>query len=563
VTIEGGRMSWRFRRGEVIQTTASTPSLRNRIPRRAPSIAFALYAAISIILILFVFGRSRWFFGDEFDFLAQRNGGNLGDLFQSHGEHWTTLPLIEYRVLWNVFGLRTYLPYQVVVAVAHVTTAFLLRVVMRRAGVRSWTATVVAASFLLFAPGQENILWAFQITFVGAVMFGLIQLILSDHDGPLDRRDFVGLAAGLASLMFSGVALPMVAAVGIATLARRGVKAATFHVAPLAAVYAVWFFVTDPGGIDNPYDRSATVREVARFVWSGVRGAFVAVGGFGVIGIILAVALVVGGAIVWFSDRERARLAAPVALLAGALLFLVGTSVTRWFISQTADTQSRYIYTLSALLLPALAVALDAIMRRWRLLTPVLVGLLLVACVKNATSFDDTVFDAQYFRSDKQLVLATARSPFGARVPGSTKPSVWYSIGWLRAAAANGDLPAFPERPTPPALERHIQTLLSVTQMNDSLRDATCRTYRRPVVLRPAEGERFTFDFGDRPKVGANFFLQDTVAVTTLGATGEPVDRIGFKSDFGHTLQAVAPNLVLSLAAGDTDQSLILCTRSR
>ena len=81
-----------------------------------------------------------------------------------------------YRVLFNLFGLRSYVPYQCVVVVAHLTTAILLRVVMRRAGVRPWTATIVASVFVLFGPGEENIVWAFQIGFVGAVMFGLMQL---------------------------------------------------------------------------------------------------------------------------------------------------------------------------------------------------------------------------------------------------------------------------------------------------------------------------------------------------------------------------------------------------
>ena len=62
---------------------------------------------------------------------------------------------------------------------------------MRRAGVGPWTATIVAAVFVLFGPGEENIVWAFQFTFVGAIMFGLVHLILSDHDGPVDRRDWL------------------------------------------------------------------------------------------------------------------------------------------------------------------------------------------------------------------------------------------------------------------------------------------------------------------------------------------------------------------------------------
>ena len=141
------------------------------------------------VLIVFVIGRHRWFFGDEWSFLAERDAGDLGDLFRSHGEHWSTIPVLAYRALWNMFGLRTYLPYQTVVAAMHVATAFLLRLIMVRAGLRRWIASVVAAGFLLFGPGEENVSGRSRWASSGALMFGLMQLVLSDHDGPVGRRD--------------------------------------------------------------------------------------------------------------------------------------------------------------------------------------------------------------------------------------------------------------------------------------------------------------------------------------------------------------------------------------
>ena len=39
---------------------------------------------------------------------------DLGDLLRPHNEHWSTLPILVYRVLWQLFGLRTYVPYQLV-----------------------------------------------------------------------------------------------------------------------------------------------------------------------------------------------------------------------------------------------------------------------------------------------------------------------------------------------------------------------------------------------------------------------------------------------------------------
>ena len=87
---------------------------------------------------------------------------------------------------------------------------------------------------------DPDILWPFQITYVGALVFGLTHLLLADHDGPFDRRDWLGLAAGAAGLMCSGVAIAMVVAVGVATLIRRGVRIAAVHTVPLGVAYVIW-----------------------------------------------------------------------------------------------------------------------------------------------------------------------------------------------------------------------------------------------------------------------------------------------------------------------------------
>ncbi len=518
------------------------------------------FSGVAMLVILFVIGRDRWFFGDEWSFLAERDGGDLGDVFRSHGEHWVTIPVLVYRGLWNAVGLRSYLPYQIVVVTAHLTTAFLLRVVMRRAGVGSWTATVVAALFLLFGPGQENILWAFQIGFVGAFMFGLVQLILSDHDGGLDRRDVAGLLAGGAALMCSGVALPMVAVVGLSTFARRGWEVAAFHVVPLAGLYSLWFLASSPGGIENPYDRSAQPGEVLSFVWSGIRGAFVAIGGFAPVGLILAGVLVVGAVFAWTVDRPRRRLIVPTALVAGALLFLVGTSITRWYVTPTADSQSRYLYILAALILPALAVATDALIRRWRLLTPLLFGLLMVAGVRNATVFDDTSFDARYFRNQQALVLSMPQAPMASRVPGYVRPNPWFTIGWLRAAAAAGDVPSV--GPVSPIVERHIQYLLSIAQLDRPSGNADCRTYPEGVVLQPEKGDRFGVRFGAEPGPDANFFVQNAVVVSALDEQDRVVGTNIYKTEFGETLEIEADGLTLRFTAADPEQPLLLCGAS-
>ena len=80
------------------------------VARRASLVVFLLAAAAAASLRL-VWSRGAWFTVDDWDFLAQRTGGSVGDLFRPHYEHWSTLIVLAYRTLWVAAGLR-YLPYE-------------------------------------------------------------------------------------------------------------------------------------------------------------------------------------------------------------------------------------------------------------------------------------------------------------------------------------------------------------------------------------------------------------------------------------------------------------------
>ncbi len=353
-----------------------------------------LVAAVALVLFL-VFGHRRWFFVDEWDFLADRNAYKLDDLLRPHNEHWSTLPILVWRVLWRLFGLQTYVPYQLVLISLHLTAAFLLRTVMRRAGVGPWVATTAASLFVLFGAGYENIVWAFQIGFVASLVFGLTQLLLADHDGPLDRRDWLGVLAGFAGLLCSGLAVTMTIIVGVATLMRRGWRVAFFHTAPLGILYVLWWFTqardayttqrTKQGGRAVPYT-PPTIGELARFVARGIGATFDAMGQLPGVGVALGVLLMAGLGLAWHNldgAERRTRAAVPGALIVGAVVFLVISSLGRSSGIWAPERASRYLHVVAALSLPALAVAADAVVRRWRMLAPAVLVLFLIGIPGN------------------------------------------------------------------------------------------------------------------------------------------------------------------------------------
>src|SRR6478672_3023241 len=145
---------------------------------RTERAAFAFFLAGELVALVFYMYISRpmWFFLDEWDFLANRTAFNVHDLFTPHNEHWVTLPVIVYRAMWFMFGLNTYRPYQFLIILLHLTLALVLRTIMRRCGVRPWTATLVAGVLVFFGSGYQDIVLPFQITLVVSVVFVLVKL---------------------------------------------------------------------------------------------------------------------------------------------------------------------------------------------------------------------------------------------------------------------------------------------------------------------------------------------------------------------------------------------------
>lgn len=440
--------------------------------------AFAVVECGAVVLWL-ILGRSQWFFGDEWDFIAGRRAGDLGDLFRPHNEHWTTLPILVYRSLFWMFGLRSYLPYRVVVLVLHLTVAALLFVVMRRAAVRPWIAVAAASLFVLFGAGWENIVRPFQMTFTGALVFGLSHLLLADHDGPLDARDWFGLFAALCGLMTSGVAVTMIVVVGLATLLRRDWRIALVHTVPPAGCYLVWLAVIGHNGYAG--GARPAIADMLRFIAIGLRATYRALGQLPGVGVVVAVVLVAGLAAAVRQRQvsgSRTQLAAPVALLAGSVAFLAITANGRLVVGPDYARATRYVYVVAALTLPALATAADALSSRWRVLAPGAVGLFLVGVPGNVHALADAQDRLKSsYAVERQIILSLPRDPLAVRVPRSLRPETVnagsVTIGWLLDGVHQHRIPAPPVMSNRDLLSDNFR--LSFLQQHTRQSATTCR----------------------------------------------------------------------------------------
>jgi hypothetical protein len=461
---------------------------------RTARVAFAVVVAVALPLLLF-WGRRWWFVVDDWDFLVKRTGGDLGDLFRAHGGHWTTLPVAVYRFLWWVVGIRDYAAYQVVAIALHLTTASLLRVVMRRAGVGPWLATVVATVFVFFGSGSANIINAFQMTFTGSLAFGLAHLLLATHEGRVDRRDLLGLLSGLAALMCSGVGISMLIAVLLAVLLLRGWRVALLHTAPLAGAYLLWFAII--GRKTAPALSRLSASDVASFVVNSTEAAFHGIGQLPGLGLVYALTLTVGLALLLARSRRAAlssSAASTLGLLAGAVVFVFTTALIRStplsglaaaLFGASGSIQpraGRYVYVLAALILPAVALAAQTLIRAWRPAAAVVAAMLLVSLVGNVHAL--TALPSRNGPQDlRRFILTVPRLPAARQLPRSLVVAPTQSlvtVGWLVDNAHAGRVPG-PGRLSEADISNEMLTL--TLGRWPAAAPAQCRALRQPVVV--------------------------------------------------------------------------------
>ncbi len=409
--------------------------------------------------LLLWFGRDHWFFLDEW-LVLQRDGLTDPGYLDAHNGHWITLVVLDYRLNFRLWGLDTYLPYQVPVVAAHLASAALLRIVMLRVGVRGWLATGAALVFVFLGAGRDNITFGFQISMTGSLLAGLALLLIADHAGPAHRRDLVGLLVGVVGLMTSSVFVALLVGVGVAVLIRRGVRVAAFYAVPLGIVYGAWYLRYGAGEGDPMRLTGNTLRFVAR-MFGAVFSALTAGGVAGAVLVAVAAVGIVAAVQAGRRTGEWHAAALLLGLLAAWLVFAGLTALGRAESSVTADSHgaSRYVHVGVALFLPAVAAGVERL-TRWRTVAGVVAGLLLIVGVpRNLDRLADTdpLFGSgiDLFGADsEQIIEAMAHSTAIGEV--SRRPRDRHR----RAAAADhGGLAGPPRRrrPHPRARRRHAR----------------------------------------------------------------------------------------------------------
>lgn len=130
---------------------------------------FLALAAAAAALILALTGGIT-FFLDEWD-LIQRPDWSADSLLSPHNEHPFLGPIVVYKLLAEIFGLESTLPWQLVNVGLLICVAWLVMVMVRRR-LGAWAGLIAAGLLLFMGAGWENSLWPAGISFLGSAAAG-------------------------------------------------------------------------------------------------------------------------------------------------------------------------------------------------------------------------------------------------------------------------------------------------------------------------------------------------------------------------------------------------------
>ncbi len=346
--------------------------------RRARIIVAAGASIVALAILLL--SRNFNFYFDEWDFVLAAPDWTWLSFLQPHNEHPVVIPKLIYAALLNTVGLRAYWPYMAVLLALHATNAFLLfELVRRRSG--DLMGVAAAALLMVLGAGWENILWAFQMTFVGSVACGLGALLATQRMSGWKGTTVVAALTG-ASILFSGIGLFFAVAVATLMAVEKQRRRDLLWLAPIAVALAVWYLTLGRTGTPtNPPPSVMNITIAPVYVVWGLGAAAAALIGEG--GWWSAVALVAAVAALGWTWNRRVPDAFAVAIAAGMVSLYGVTALTRGQFGYDQAASGRYVYEGAIFWLLLLSDAAAALPWRgtWR---PALVACVFLACFNSA-----------------------------------------------------------------------------------------------------------------------------------------------------------------------------------
>ncbi len=341
--------------------------------------------------VLLYMGRGLTFFFDDWDFVTHDFGGGIHSLLVAHVGNPVVFPVLVYKALFHVVGLNHYAVYRLVVIALHLlATGLIFTLASHR--IANAPALLATALILFLGAAWEDILWAFQISYMLSIVGGLAAWLFMERVGR--RGDIAAMGCLIVSIGSSGIGVAIMVGVAVELLWRREGRRRIWVVVVPAALYGLWYL---------HYGESEVTKN-----------SLIAAPGFFTDLIAAAFGGLIGRGLEWGRPLALVGILILLRYLAGhrrvsaRLAGLLATGVALWAITAAARSTtstpetSRYIY-LGAVVIVLVAVELlRGVAVSPRALAAVAV-LVLVAAVTGLTVLHN---GAEGLRADSRVVSA-------------------------------------------------------------------------------------------------------------------------------------------------------------
>jgi hypothetical protein len=204
---------------------------------RIAIVSFAVVTVASVVLLL-ALQAPLTFRIDDWEFVVNRPQQGIDGLLEPHYGHLLAIQALIYRILVELFGLTSVVPFQVVATGMFAGAMALVFVfVSRRVG--PWLALIALLPILFMGSASEDLLWSFQLLYFGSMLCGVGAWLVLDRD-----RSSPWLAAALltASILFSSLGICFLLALAVRMLLEpRSWRDRLIVIGAPAIIYAAWW----------------------------------------------------------------------------------------------------------------------------------------------------------------------------------------------------------------------------------------------------------------------------------------------------------------------------------
>jgi hypothetical protein len=211
------------------------------------------------------------FIADDWLLLVKRHDVSVNYFLHPFHGNIVAFPALVYKGLQETVGMESATPYYGVAIATFALSAVLLFAYLRKR-VGDWLALFAAVLVLFLGAAFEDLLFAFQIGYYGAVAAGLGMLICLDRED--DRGDVAACVLLAISLLFSSLGIAFVAGAVLDLAFGRRPRGRRLYV-PLVPIAIFLFWWLGWGHVAKTYVSAHNIATTPEFVFKAASAGIV------------------------------------------------------------------------------------------------------------------------------------------------------------------------------------------------------------------------------------------------------------------------------------------------